>query len=61
MASTPGFNPNDYRKANPDGFRNRPVSDAYEPGSTIKSLTAGRGHRQGAVQALSRGSICLRR
>ncbi len=40
MASTPGFNPNDYRKANAEGFRNRPISDAYEPGSTIKSLTA---------------------
>jgi cell division protein FtsI/penicillin-binding protein 2 len=40
MASTPGFNPNEYRTANSDGFRNRPVSDAYEPGSTIKSLTA---------------------
>jgi cell division protein FtsI (penicillin-binding protein 3) len=41
MASTPGFNPNDYRKANAEGYRNRPISDAYEPGSTIKSLTAG--------------------
>jgi cell division protein FtsI/penicillin-binding protein 2 len=41
MASTPGFNPNDYRKADAEGFRNRPISDAYEPGSTIKSLTAG--------------------
>ncbi len=40
MASTPGFNPNDYRKADAEGFRNRPISDAYEPGSTIKSLTA---------------------
>lgn len=40
MASTPGFNPNDYKNADADGFRNRPVSDAYEPGSTMKSLTA---------------------
>lgn len=40
MASTPGFNPNDYSKAKADAFRNKPVSDAYEPGSTIKSLTA---------------------
>jgi cell division protein FtsI (penicillin-binding protein 3) len=40
MASTPGFDPNDYRHADPRGFRNRPVSDAYEPGSTIKSVTA---------------------
>ena len=40
MASTPEFNPNDFGKAKPAAFRNRPVSDAYEPGSTIKSLTA---------------------
>jgi len=40
MASTPGFNPNDYKKADPEGFRNRPLADAYEPGSTIKSVTA---------------------
>jgi cell division protein FtsI (penicillin-binding protein 3) len=40
MASTPGFDPNDYQHADPRGFRNRAVSDAYEPGSTIKSVTA---------------------
>lgn len=40
MASTPTFDPNDYRHADPKAFRNRPVSDAYEPGSTIKSITA---------------------
>jgi len=40
MASTPGFNPNDFARAKPEAFRNKPISDAYEPGSTIKSLTA---------------------
>ncbi|MBI5231994.1 MAG: penicillin-binding protein 2 [Coriobacteriales bacterium] len=40
MYSTPGFNPNAYRTANSKGFRNKPVCDAYEPGSTMKSLTA---------------------
>lgn len=40
MASTPGFNPNDFQHADAQGFRNRPISDAYEPGSTIKSVTA---------------------
>ena len=40
MASTPGYNPNDFSKADPTAFRNRPIADAYEPGSTIKSLTA---------------------
>jgi cell division protein FtsI (penicillin-binding protein 3) len=40
IASTPGFDPNDYQHADPRGFRNRPILDAYEPGSTIKSVTA---------------------
>jgi cell division protein FtsI (penicillin-binding protein 3) len=39
MASTPGFNPNDFSEAKPAAFRNRPTSDAFEPGSTIKCLT----------------------
>lgn len=40
MASTPGFNPNHYAKAKATAIRNKPVSDAYEPGSTLKALTA---------------------
>jgi len=40
MASTPGFNPNEYGEAKASAVRNRPVSDAYEPGSTLKCLTA---------------------
>jgi cell division protein FtsI/penicillin-binding protein 2 len=40
MASTPTFDPNDFKHADATAFRNRPISDAYEPGSTIKSLTA---------------------
>lgn len=40
MASMPTFNPNAYAKASAGAVRNRVVSDAYEPGSTIKSLTA---------------------
>ncbi len=40
MASYPGFNPNKYREATPDAIRNRAVTDTYEPGSTVKSLTA---------------------
>jgi cell division protein FtsI (penicillin-binding protein 3) len=40
MASTPTFDPNNYSDAAPGASRNRVVSDAYEPGSTIKSLTA---------------------
>ncbi len=40
MATAPGCNPNEYGKAKADAIRNRPVTDAYEPGSTLKALTA---------------------
>ncbi len=40
MASTPDFDPNKFASADASAFRNRPIVDTYEPGSTIKSLTA---------------------
>ena len=40
MASTPYFDPNSFGKASVDAMRNRAVTDAYEPGSTIKAMTA---------------------
>lgn len=40
MASAPSFDPNAFSKADPRAFRNRPVTDVYEPGSTIKTFTA---------------------
>lgn len=40
MASIPGFDPNSFSEADAKAFRNRPIVDTYEPGSTIKSLTA---------------------
>ncbi|MBN2247830.1 MAG: penicillin-binding protein 2 [Coriobacteriia bacterium] len=40
MASYPQFNPNRFGEADEDAFRNRAIVDTYEPGSTIKSLTA---------------------
>ncbi len=40
MASTPYFDPNAYQTADPKALRNKAVSDAYEPGSTIKTFTA---------------------
>jgi cell division protein FtsI/penicillin-binding protein 2 len=40
MATAPGFNSNEYGKAKAAQIRNRPVTDAYEPGSTLKCLTA---------------------
>ncbi len=40
IASAPGFDPNNYGKAKPQSIRNRSITDAYEPGSTMKCLTA---------------------
>lgn len=36
LASTPGFNPNDYSTADPDARRNRAIVDRFEPGSVMK-------------------------
>jgi cell division protein FtsI (penicillin-binding protein 3) len=38
-ASEPTFDPNDYRLASEDRWRNRAVQDIYEPGSTFKIVT----------------------
>jgi len=40
MATVPGFDPNAFGQAEESAFRNRPVTDVFEPGSTMKSLTA---------------------
>jgi cell division protein FtsI/penicillin-binding protein 2 len=40
VASYPTFNPNRYNKAKPEAIRNRAITDSYEPGSTLKCLTA---------------------
>jgi cell division protein FtsI (penicillin-binding protein 3) len=40
LANAPDFNPNDFSHATNDMLRNRAITDAYEPGSTIKVLTA---------------------
>jgi cell division protein FtsI (penicillin-binding protein 3) len=39
MASSPGFNPNDYGDSAVDSRRNRAIHDRFEPGSTIKAFT----------------------
>ena len=36
MASYPTYNPNEFAKSKPESRRNRPVTEAFEPGSTIK-------------------------
>jgi cell division protein FtsI (penicillin-binding protein 3) len=39
LANRPDFNPNTFNTANPKSFKNRAVSDIYEPGSTFKIVT----------------------
>ncbi len=39
MVNTPAFDPNDRSGAAPEAFRNRAVTDSFEPGSTMKLVT----------------------
>ncbi len=39
MASVPGYNPNDPSNLAERGARNRAITDAYEPGSIMKTIT----------------------
>lgn len=39
MATAPGFDPNRISSANPANMGNRPMQEAYEPGSTSKVMT----------------------
>ena len=40
MASTPYLDPNSYGSASADSMRNKAITDTYEPGSTMKAMTA---------------------
>jgi len=39
MVNEPGYNPNDRRQLRSSYFRNRAVTDSFEPGSAVKPLT----------------------
>jgi cell division protein FtsI (penicillin-binding protein 3) len=39
LASAPDFDPNNFGASDPEALRNRAVTDAYEPGSTMKVFT----------------------
>lgn len=47
LATRPTFQPDDLGHAPSEGFRNRALSDSYEPGSTIKALIVGTAWDQG--------------
>lgn len=50
MASYPDFNPNNRESATLDDFRNRAISDTFEPGSTVKPMVIMTALQQGLVQ-----------
>jgi len=49
MVSLPDFNPNDIRSADPNNFRNRAITDQFEPGSVLKPIAAAIAVDAGAV------------
>ncbi|WP_413722761.1 peptidoglycan glycosyltransferase FtsI [Sodalis sp. RH23] len=50
MASYPTFNPNNRAGAGEDDFRNRAISDIFEPGSTVKPMVVMTALKQGIVK-----------
>nr|MDA8236002.1 stage V sporulation protein D [Clostridia bacterium] len=50
MGNRPTYNPNEYGKFDPKTWRNPAISDAYEPGSTFKVVTASAGLEEGVVK-----------
>ncbi|HEY5448309.1 MAG TPA: penicillin-binding transpeptidase domain-containing protein [Polyangia bacterium] len=51
MASVPTYNPNDPQSAADAGARNRAITDAFEPGSTMKTFTITAALDAGVVKA----------
>ncbi|HDZ15997.1 hypothetical protein LCGC14_0574690, partial [marine sediment metagenome] len=47
MANQPSFNPNNRTGLRPSDFRNRAVTDLFEPGSTVKPFTVASGIKSG--------------
>jgi cell division protein FtsI (penicillin-binding protein 3) len=50
MADYPSFDPNRFASADPNSVRNRAVTDAYEPGSVNKVITAAAALEEGAIK-----------
>ena len=49
LANRPTFSPNNRTGMNPDCWRNRCITDLYEPGSTLKAITAAAALNEGVV------------
>jgi cell division protein FtsI (penicillin-binding protein 3) len=50
LASTPGYNPNDYTDSDADARRDRAVTDRFEPGSAMKTFTIAAALNAGALK-----------
>jgi len=50
MVSAPDFNPNDKVGLKSEHFRNRSITDSYEPGSTVKPFTIAMALDEGVVE-----------
>ena len=50
MASRPSYDPNHFYKYTPEIWKNKAVSDIYEPGSTFKSIVAAAGFQEKLVK-----------
>jgi cell division protein FtsI (penicillin-binding protein 3) len=57
MTSSPWFDPNHFAEANPATFRNRAITDVFEPGSTNKVITAAAAVQEQAVGLDERFSV----
>lgn len=57
MASFPWFDPNHFADTNPDRWRNRAVTDAFEPGSVNKIVTAAAAIESGSVSITQRFQV----
>ncbi len=54
MVNWPGYNPNNYRHFHPGEWRNRAITDVFEPGSTMKPFTIAAALNSGRWQPDSR-------
>lgn len=57
MATNPSFDPNDFQRADPATYRNRAVTDVYEPGSVNKVITAAAALQTGVMDDRRRLSV----
>ena len=57
MASFPWFDPNHFADTNPDRWRNRAVTDVFEPGSVNKVVTAAAAIESGSVSITQRFQV----